>query len=73
MFTLKIDFLTATNKFSKFYCKKYKKAFVLSDYKGCARLFKTIPSAKRSMTLFIKGRGSFNNVIGYSIDKYLGE
>ena len=69
MFTLKIRFLTATDKYSKFYCKKYKKAFVLSEYKNCAMLFKTMASAKRSMTLYIKGRGIFNNVVGWEIER----
>jgi len=68
MFTLKINFMTGVDKFSKFYCSKYKKMFVLSDYKNCALLFKNMSSAKRSFTLFIKSRGNWHNIIGYEID-----
>jgi len=67
MFTLKINFLTATDKYSKWYCRKFKRQFVLSDYRNCALEFKNMASAKRSFNNLVKSRGSWNNITGYEI------
>ena len=68
MFTLQIN-LTDKNKneYSKYYCKKLKRFFVLSAYIDHALKFKSIGTAKRSFNYFIKKRGSYKNILGYDI------
>lgn len=72
MFTLEILYQDKLKKeFSKYYCKKYKKMFVISNSIECALKFKNIGSAKRAFNkyskyLHFKG---IQNLIGYDIKK----
>lgn len=71
MFTLQVKFKNNINKkeYSKFYCKKRKKFFVLSNNIECALLFKSIGYAKRSYNRLYKSQYLNKNrdIIGYTI------
>jgi len=68
MFTLELRFIKNGIKFSRYYCKKYKGMFVLSEDEDNALRFKKMSSAIRSARLYDKRtQGSNLDMIGYSV------